>query len=79
MNKVELVDLRRDFHRHPETAFQEHRTAEIIADELKALGLDVSTGIAGTGVIGSLVRGAGPRGRKIRCVPRSHNGSLRYL
>lgn len=43
---------RRDFHAHPEIGFQEVRTAGIVADELKALGIEVSTGIAKTGVVG---------------------------
>lgn len=50
----DLVALRRDFHRHPELSFQEHRTAEIIAERLHAAGLEVRTGIATTGVMGIL-------------------------
>ncbi|MEN4012813.1 MAG: amidohydrolase [Bellilinea sp.] len=46
--------LRRDFHRHPELGFQEFRTAGVVSSELRALGLDVSTGIAQTGVTGVL-------------------------
>jgi amidohydrolase len=46
--------LRRDFHRHPELGFQEVRTAGIVAAELSALGLEVSTGIAETGVVALL-------------------------
>ncbi len=49
-----LIALRRDFHRHPELSFQEHRTAEIIAERLHAAGLEVRSGIAGTGVVGIL-------------------------
>ena len=49
-----LIALRRDFHRHPEHSFQEHRTAEIIAERLHAARLDVRTGIGGTGVVGIL-------------------------
>ena len=44
--------LRRDFHAHPELGFEEVRTAGIVADELKQLGIEVSTGIAKTGVVG---------------------------
>ncbi len=51
--------LRRDFHRHPELGFQEVRTAGIVARELTALGLEVSTGIAETGVV-ALIEGALP-------------------
>lgn len=45
-----LVALRRDFHKHPELAFEEHRTAGVVAEYLRELGLDPRTGIAGTGV-----------------------------
>jgi amidohydrolase len=51
--------LRRDFHIHPELGFQEIRTAGIVAKELKELGLEVTTGIAQTGVV-ALVEGARP-------------------
>ena len=54
----ELVERRRDFHRHPELAFQEHRTAGIVADELNQLGLEVQTGVGKTGVVGILEGGA---------------------
>ena len=49
--------LRRDFHRHPELGFNEIRTAGIVAKELNNLGLEVSTGIARTGVV-ALLEGA---------------------
>jgi amidohydrolase len=52
-------DMRRDFHRHPELGFQEFRTAGIVAKELNELGLEVSTGVGQTGVVG-LLEGAGP-------------------
>ena len=53
-----VVADRRDFHEHPELAFQEVRTAGIVAERLRALGVeDVRTGIAQTGVTG-LIRGA---------------------
>lgn len=54
-----LVERRRDFHRHPELAFQEFRTAGIVADWCRELGLDVQTGVAQTGVVARL-RGARP-------------------
>ena len=58
--REELVALRRDFHRHPEVAHQEHRTAEIVAQRLRRLGLDeVRTGVGQTGVIG-ILRGGRP-------------------
>jgi amidohydrolase len=48
--KGTLSRWRRDFHRHPELGFQEHRTADVVARELSRLGLEVRTGIAGTGI-----------------------------
>lgn len=50
----ELVARRRDFHMHPELAFEEFRTSGIVADELRQLGLEVQTGIGKTGVVGIL-------------------------
>ena len=58
-----LTELRRDLHAHPELAFEEHRTAERVAAWLADLGLEVSPGWAGTGVVGVL--GAGNSGRCI--------------
>jgi amidohydrolase len=46
-----LVAVRRDLHQHPEIAFEEHRTAGIIADFLERAGLRVQRGVGGTGVI----------------------------
>jgi amidohydrolase len=51
--------LRRDFHMHPELGFQEVRTSGIVAEELNKLGIEVTTGIAETGVIG-IIEGTGP-------------------
>ena len=51
--------LRRDFHMHPELGFHEIRTAGIVARELRALDMEVTTGIAKTGVVG-LLEGARP-------------------
>jgi len=46
--------MRRDFHAHPELGFQEVRTAGIVARELSALGLEVRSGVGGTGVVALL-------------------------
>jgi amidohydrolase len=54
-----LIETRRDLHRHPELAFQEHRTAGIIAERLRQAGYDVQTGVAETGVVGTLAGEAG--------------------
>lgn len=56
-----LTALRRDLHAHPELAYAEHRTAERVAAELSSLGLEVTTGIGGTGVVGVLVKGSSDR------------------
>ncbi len=48
------VSMRRDFHRHPELGFEEIRTAGIVADTLRELGLEVTTGVGKTGVVGLL-------------------------
>ncbi len=54
-----LIEIRHDLHQNPELSNEETRTAEIIARELRRLGLEVETGVARTGVIGVL-RGARP-------------------
>ena len=46
-----LVGWRRDFHMHPEMGFEEVRTAGIVADHLRDLGLEISTGVGRTGVV----------------------------
>jgi len=55
----DLIELRRDIHRHPETAGQEVRTAKLVAQRLRSAGLDVTTGGGGHGVVGVLT-GARP-------------------
>lgn len=53
----EVIDLRHHFHENPELSNREFKTAERIAAELKALGLEVQTGIAHTGVVATLKGG----------------------
>jgi len=56
---AELTAWRQDLHRHPETAFEEHRTAKLVAERLRGFGVDeVHAGIAKTGVVG-VIRGRG--------------------
>ena len=55
----QLVAWRRDLHQHPELGGQETRTARLVADHLRALGLTPRTGIAGTGVA-AVLKGARP-------------------
>lgn len=57
----EFVRLRRDIHAHPETAFEEFRTADIVAEKLASFGLKVHRGLAKTGVVGTLSVGHSSR------------------
>jgi amidohydrolase len=57
-----IVEWRRDIHQHPELGNHEVRTAQLVADQLRALGLEPRTGIATTGVVAILKGGKpGPR------------------
>lgn len=57
----EFIQLRRDIHRHPELAYAEHRTADLVAAKLEGWGYTVQRGLGGTGVVGTLQRGQGTR------------------
>ena len=57
---AELRAWRHDLHRHPELAFEEHRTAALVSDLLEGMGIAVTRGIAGTGVVGALDGALGP-------------------
>ncbi len=55
----DVIDIRRDIHRHPETGFDLERTAGLVAEHMEALGLKVRTGVGISGVVADLeVRGA---------------------
>ncbi|WP_372706368.1 amidohydrolase [Brevundimonas sp.] len=54
-----VIAWRRDFHAHPELGFAETRTAAIVAEHLRALGLEVRTQVGKTGVVG-ILRGGRP-------------------
>jgi amidohydrolase len=53
----QVIEWRRDFHRHPELSNREVRTAGVVAEHLRALGLEVQTGVAHTGVVAMLDSG----------------------
>lgn len=57
---------RHDIHRHPELAFEEHRTAEKVADLLRQFGLEVHTSVGNTGVVGLLKKGDSGRALGLR-------------
>lgn len=52
---------RHHLHQHPEPAFAETATAAFVAAQLRALGVDVTQGVGGTGVVGRLSNGTGER------------------
>ena len=52
-----MIAWRRDIHAHPETAFEEHRTANVVAQALTLMGLPVHRGLAVTGVVATLTFG----------------------
>jgi len=56
----DIEALYQDLHRHPELAFQEHRTAGLLAERLRNAGFTVTSGVARTGVVGVLENGDGP-------------------
>ncbi|MDG5471253.1 hypothetical protein P6709_05795 [Jeotgalibacillus sp. ET6] len=55
--QTEMVELRRDFHMHPEVSHEEKRTPEKVAAYLSELGIDVKTNVGGKGVVGYLTGG----------------------
>jgi amidohydrolase len=57
--EAKVVAWRRDVHQHPELSWQETRTAQLVAEHLRRLGMEVRTGVGGTGVVGVL-RGGRP-------------------
>jgi hippurate hydrolase len=61
-----LAALRRDIHAHPETAFEERRTSDVVAEFLAATGIEVHRGLAGTGVVGVLRAGSGDKAIGLR-------------
>jgi amidohydrolase len=61
---ADLATWRHEIHAHPETAFEEKRTADFVAARLKEFGIEVHRGLAGTGVVGTL-KGSRPGSRAI--------------
>ena len=76
--QAEMAGWRHDLHTHPETAFEERRTAELVGRLLESFGVAVDRGVARTGVIGTLVGSkpghSRPDGRAIalREIGRAH-------
>ena len=62
----EMIGLRHRIHQHPELAFEEHQTADLVAERLAAWGYEVHRGLGGTGVVGTLRHGKGGKRIGIR-------------
>tara|TARA_Y100000746_G_scaffold61804_1_gene50410 strand:- start:2957 stop:4120 length:1164 start_codon:yes stop_codon:yes gene_type:complete len=62
IKKIEnmIIDWRRDFHQYPELSFKEHRTGDVIANELRSMGLEPKINVGKTGVTADLEFGDGP-------------------
>ncbi|WP_019452011.1 M20 aminoacylase family protein [Cupriavidus sp. BIS7] len=65
-SRDELQDIRRHLHQHPELAFNEVRTSELVASKLESWGYAVTRGVGGTGLVGTLQAGTGRRSIGIR-------------
>ncbi|MDX5445665.1 MAG: M20 family metallopeptidase [Zoogloeaceae bacterium] len=65
-NQARYAEIRRDIHAHPELAYAEHRTAELVAGHLESLGIETHRGIGGTGVVGVVRCGQGSRAIGLR-------------
>jgi len=64
--EADITAWRHELHAIPETGFEERETSDFIAGKLASFGLEVTRGIGGTGVVGTLRRGAGPRAIGLR-------------
>jgi len=62
----ELTEWRRHLHAYPETGFEEHKTSSFVAEKLESVGLKVTRGVGGTGVVASLRAGRGDRAIGLR-------------
>ncbi|AZY50220.1 M20 aminoacylase family protein [Bordetella avium] len=60
----EIAGLRRDIHAHPELAYQEFRTADLVAQRLQEWGIEIDRGLGGTGVVG-IIKGKLPGTRAL--------------
>lgn len=63
---ADMQAWRHDFHRHPELAFEENRTADAVVKKLNSFGLEVHQGIGNTGVVGVLKKGSSERSIGLR-------------
>ena len=77
-----MQEWRLDIHRHPELAFNENRTAEMVAQNLESFGAEVFTGIGKTGVVGQLTNGNSDNAIGLRAdmdaLPMQENNDFSY-
>lgn len=82
-NEPAFTALRQDLHRHPELGFEETYTSSLVAQKLSSWGYEVTTGIAGTGVVGQLRRGTSGKTLGIRAdmdaLPITEASDLPYV
>jgi hippurate hydrolase len=75
-----LTEWRRDLHAHPELGLEEHRTSQVVADKLASWGIEVTRGLAGTGLVGTLKAGTSTRSIGIRadmdCLPMTEENDF---
>jgi len=62
----EMIELRHHLHQHPELAFEEHATSDLVAQRLTQWGYEVHRGLGGTGLVGTLRHGRGAKSIGIR-------------
>ena len=78
----EFIAIRHQIHQHPELAFEEFRTSDLVAEKLQQWGYRVERGLGGTGVVGQLKRGSGGRRLGLRAdmdaLPIAEKTGLRY-
>ncbi|MBC8036670.1 MAG: amidohydrolase, partial [Rhizobiales bacterium] len=78
----EVIGWRHHIHANPELGFKEHETARFVAERLRSFGLEVHEGIGGTGVVGVLRNGTGPRAIGLRAeldaLPVAERSGLSY-
>ena len=78
----EISAIRRDFHAHPELAFEENRTSDIVAAKLQEWGLEVTRGLGKTGVVGTLRKGNSVKSIGLRadmdCLPMDETNDFEH-
>ncbi len=64
--REELTAIRRDIHMHPELAYEETRTSDVVAERLESYGIEIHRGLAKTGVVGTLKSGTANKSIALR-------------